>query len=354
MLKKTWASVTKHRWGILICLTLAVGVIFSYANFTKPKGMGDPATFLSFACNISDGEVMYRDFIHFRTPGEYFLNSIFTSFMGCNMNALGMAQSVTWYIISPIIMIIAIGILFRKKYLYIAFISTVFMFIFPIASQLRNAIGFLSIVLFVRYLMDKNKSRNTSNKLLYTAGITVGIDFIFGQDLAVISGFTMVCLSIYAISSGYIKLKKGDFLRLLGGFSISVIIGLLPLIIYLLINGTLLTAAYYTIYYAFLLQPKGMDIPYPGIDYGTIKFYLPLIIFLVTYMSLIFQKANKVNLAILAIYIFSILRFISAAGRSDYGHILFSVVPDLVILSLVLFSEYKNNKYSLPHKPTAF
>lgn len=52
----------------IILASLVVSLIYN-----RTFGFGDQSLFYSFARNIAQGEAIYSDFIHFRTPGSYFI-----------------------------------------------------------------------------------------------------------------------------------------------------------------------------------------------------------------------------------------------------------------------------------------
>lgn len=342
--------INKYQWWAVSAIVLITGIFFIYFTYEDQRSLGDPATFLSFACNISDGDIIYKDFIHFRTPGQYFLNSIFTSIFGCNLKSLGLFLSFEQYILSPIILLIASRLfLGNKKALYgLLFVAS--FFIFPIASQTRIALAFLSVSLFTLFLNKKNKLNK--NKILELTGFTTGICFIFGQDLAIMVMFAILMIIVLKTIDGReIKEKIFWVIRLIKGG----IIALLPLIIYSIVYGSFGNMLYYTLYYSFMIQPNGMDLPFPALNYDNFIYFIPYLVYISLYFIILNIKNDKNKyIQYMFFLIFFILRFISASGRSDMGHLYFSIFPDLFIAIYFIFEAVKKYKITINKRNTWF
>lgn len=332
----------KNKWWILGVFAALFGFLLTYANFVKPMGMGDPATFAAFGCNVSKGEVIYRDFYHFRTPGEYFINGFFAKINGCNMNSISLAIFATGYIFAPLIIILTIYLLSKKNF-KLAILTYLIMITFPIASQMRVAFGFLSTALIIKFYRDHYARKASKAKFpsLYLAGLVTGATFIFGQDIAILAGFLFTIITLYLFFTDQIKQDWRELFLLFVRFGVGFLAGISPLLIYLAVNGALAKGLYYMLYYAIFLQPGGMDIPFPAIfnNAGSLIFYIPILIMGLAFIQNISQK--KKNLTFTAVLVWSILRFVSAAGRSDMGHLLFAVIPEIVVLSWMIAENFK-------------
>jgi len=332
--------VVKYQWAFLIAFAIFVGAIMAYAFYGKGPGqLGDPATFLSFANNISHGEVIYKDFIHFRTPGQYFLESIFVVLFGTSLQTIVLSQAVEWFIIAPVTVLVGLAILLKNKKAYVGLIMLVFMLAIP-GLQLRVALAILATILFMCFL-GRGKNRN---RFLVASGLFTGIDFIFGQDTAVLVVATVFIMLAYQIITHQTAWKK--VIKTLGKFCVAAILGCSLLLIYVVFSGAIGTFLYYTLFYAFFIQPGGMDLPYPGISIPDAVFYVPLIIYTIIYASLFLltKKDRQSNQAVIAFFVFSLLRLMSAAGRSDLGHMFFSIVPDIFIVTFLILQIINKEK----------
>jgi hypothetical protein len=72
--KTAWAK--KAWWFWPVAALVAFGLIRAYLTYNIWFNFEDQATFFIFGRNILHGEAIYKNFIHFRTPGFYFLRVI--------------------------------------------------------------------------------------------------------------------------------------------------------------------------------------------------------------------------------------------------------------------------------------
>ena len=331
----------KNKYWIVLCgFVVLFGCFLVYNNFLKPTKLGDPATFAVFGCNISRGEVVYKDFYHFRTPGEYFTSSILAKIKGCGMNSLMITHLATEFIAVPLILIGSIYI-FDKRKIKLAWLVYLATLVNPLAGQFRIALGFLSMIFMVKFFRADNKNRET--KILYVAGLLTGLTFLFGQDIAILAGFLFTILSVFDFLK-FGSAKRQDWLKLATNFlrfGVGFLAGVAPLLIYLIVNGILIKGLYYILYYAIFLQPGGMDIPYPlPSTFSALIFYIPILILVISYVAII--ASGKLNWPLLIVTLWAILRFISAAGRSDEGHLVFAIFPDFILLIWLAFEAFKD------------
>ena len=325
-------GLLRRRWlvvSVVIALYLIVGTIVAYKTHDHILGMGDNSTFYSFARNISDGEVIYKDFIHFRTPGSYFLQALFIKVFGEQPSTVALAISFETIVLYGLCFILAIAILFwRSKFLYpLIILGSLCMLFIPPIVQLRAAIALLAVVVYAAFVLRDGSS---SKKPLIAAGVLTGVTFIFGQETALMPAIMIVAAEL---------IKRGvhiDTWKRIGYFVGAAIVGTLPLISYVLIWSNLGTFVYYVSYYALILQPRSMDLPFPELSRATIIYYLPFVLYGASFLALYLSrwKYRFVGGFILG---FALLRLITLLGRSDWGHLIFAVSEMVFIVPVTVY-----------------
>ena len=314
-------------WGLLLVFCLASGIIQTAATYDAALGMGDNSTFYAFARNIAHGEAMYKDFIHFRTPGTVTMFSVFMHIFGQQQSTIEIGTRIETLVLYPLLFVIAGMVLFRKKnpwYVVAAFLG---LMLFPGVAQLRAGFGLLTIAIYSVAL----EARSRQKWWLLGTGFSAFLTFYFGQEI-----FLMVCLCIAAIEIIYRKDHITPWRRvgyLVGGS----LIGFVPLFLYMGITSNIANFLYYTTYYSFVQQPKFMNLPFPNFGFTNLFSYMPFILYWLAFLVVYTNKRLGARDGLLLS--FGILRLITAVGRSDFGHLLFSIpevyliIPYLVVRS---------------------
>jgi len=314
-------------WLVLLIGSVLVGSLLVYFTFREGIDLGDGSTFYQFAHNLVNGEVIYRDFIHFRTPGSYFLQSFFLSVFGDQPSSLRFALGFEARVLYTFFFVVAIGLFLRFKHILIGSIATGTILFLPAYAQLRTILAFLAVIFYIQSYRTLGKTGGW----LLGSGVLTGFAFIFGQEAALMALVTIGGVELTQL----IKRKQtvAITLRRVGIVGLGLLIGILPLIVYILIKSDIGTFLYYTLYYAFILQPQGMDVAYPAFDHSNTLFYLPFLLILSSFYIL--YSNRKLPGIVSAVLIgFVCVRLITLLGRTDLGH-LFFILPELLFLSVL-------------------
>ncbi len=320
-------------YSLLIAACLFNGIAQTAITYDSSLGMGDNSTFYAFTRNVVNGEAMYQDFIHFRTPGTI------TVFAGI-MNILGQAQSTTeistrieTLVLFPLLFLTASMILFRKKSPWYVVLAYGLLAFLPGVAQLRAGFGLLTVAVYL-FSFDVKKYRNL---WLILTGLLLGVTFIFGQEIALMAGLCVAAGELFN------RFKTKELLDRIKFISIGLLGGLLPLVIYLLAYSNIGNFIYYTTYYSFILQPKYMNLPFPDFRFENILYFLPFIMYWLCF--LVVYASKKLDFKMGLLLSFGILRLITATGRSDFGHLLFSI-PEIFIIVPYLLVQAKTAQFS--------
>lgn len=335
MLKKikTVLSNSYVQWVFVITFFVIIGFALNLLTYKEGIDLGDGSTFYSFAKNIYHGEDVYQDFIHFRTPGSYFLHAIMLNLMGDQITSVKFSGGLEGYVLYILIFMLAVGIFLKFKKPLIGFLTGSLIIFLPAFGQLRTALAFLTVALYIQ-------SQRSEKKIIWLilTGCSLAATFFFGQEMAVAAIITIGLAELISIDN----IKKATIISVLkkwGIIAASALVTLLPFITYLLVKSSLGTFLYYTFYYGFILQPKGMDIDFPPFAFMNLLYYLPLVgYFIGFFIVFMLQKKNWFFAILLG---FTIARAVTLVGRTDYGHLIF-VLPELFfVLVLCAFSVSK-------------
>jgi hypothetical protein len=243
------------------------------------------------------------------------------------MSSLQLSLHVETLVLFPTLLLIAAILIQREKrnplLLIVTFLGIAFL---PAIADLRVGLGILASAFYYTSF----ELRKHQKLFLMLTGIFTGLTFTFGQEIAAI--LVILLLAGELFNDGLRTEWRTRLKYLLGG----TVIGLLPLLIYVIIFSNVANFLYYTIWYSFIIQPKYMNLPFPGISYNNLIYYLPFALywfcFLVLYANRKFAKPMALVLA------FCILQLVSAFGRSDFDHLLFSIPELFVVVPLFLMS----------------
>ena len=346
-MKDLWRGISRSQRFVLVLLfvyailsSIVVALVYNHTF-----SFGDQSLFYSFARNITHGEAIYTDFIHFRTPGSYFLYAVFIGLVGDHIAAVSMAIKVESIVLCGLVFLAAICLIFwkhAKLLVSTTVVSAIILLFYPAIMQLRFALALLAVAIYVySYRVRTDKARN---RLYVLTGVMTGLSFIFGQDMAilpiaVIGSFEM----IQAINEKKIASFAHKALRLFGGFGL----GVLPLLLYVIMTSNLGNFLYYTLCYAFWLQPNGMDVPYPSLSMGHIIFYLPILVYVLFMVVIYSTKDTYMRMAGAILLAFASVRMISMFGRSDISHLLFSIPELMILIPFGLYLIWKQKTFTL-------
>lgn len=321
-------------WMSAILATSLIGFIIAFFTYREAFDFGDLATFYQFAHNLANGEVIYKDFIHFRTPGAYFFQAWFVQLFGDQMSSVMLAIHLE---VHPLFMLIfgpAIGLILRFKHRILGIATLACVIFLPGVLSFRAAFALLAISFYIQAL----RTPQYRKAWLFGAGVFSGIAFIFGQETAAMVIATVAIAELCMLRKSIV----GQKLKEAGTYIAGLIVGLAPLLIYVIAYSDISNFIYYTIYYAFILQPQGMDVLYPEFSYNNLLFFLvPAIIVIAFY---IFYSSKKMGVYAAVLIAFVLARFITLFGRSDLGHLIF-VLPDVIFLAFFALISVKSGRY---------
>jgi hypothetical protein len=307
--------------GVLIGLVGVWGVFTTWATYNRGFDLGDAATYYALAREVTHGQVAYKDFVHFKTPAATFLEAGTMRVFGDSQSSVMLGVKLETNVLYPMVFLLAVSILFRrsKNNLLYAILATLVVLYLPPLAGLRAGFAFLAVCVYLASFDYVDRRRPG---ILLAAGAAVGAAFMFGQDMMLVAAATIAAGEVFNWRDKQVWRRIG---WLMGGF----LLGAAPLVLYVTLLANIGTFLYYIGYYGLVLQPRYMNTPMPGLSWSSLMYYVPFIIYLACFLQLLWDRRSDRRDALLLS--FGILRLATLLGRSDFGHLLFSL-PELFIV----------------------
>lgn len=308
--------------AILFALPLvALGLTRALLTHDVSFGVGDNHFFFAIARFLLRGEVMYEDIVHFRTPGLHYYSALFLRAFGPRLASQMLALTVESYVLYPVILYACGLALLRSRLL--AGAAGLVAVLLPGVLQLRAALGLVAVTLYA--LEERRRDR----RLLAAAGAALGLTFVFGQEVALMALFAIAAWEVRSHAR-----SPGRLLRRAALFGVGASVVLVPFVLSIAVFSDLATFAYYTFVYALTVAPRGIDLPFPSLIPANAAFYLPFALYLVAFVNLFL--GSRLDRAAAVLLGFGTLRLISALGRSDVPHLIFSIPEVFLAVSYSL------------------
>lgn len=317
--------------GISLAAVLSLGVAFAWYRSAYAFGFGDNALFHVFGKWLLSGQVFIKDFIHFRTPGPYYFYALVQGALDGSFRSTAFALLMESYVLQPLagffLALAATRAVFGRSSLLISLcVAATFLFLTPI-FQLRTAVPAAALGAYI-FSLDVNDK--ASRWWLIAAGGLVGLAYWMGQELSVFLGWVVLWTEVATASSVNSAIRR---LSTLGLSAAGVVV--LGLALLWAAGMPLDEYFYYTLYYAFFIQPGGMDTPYPALSLENFLFYIffAILVFCAFVLAATGSLRQGGALALLS---YATVRMISALGRSDFLHLVFSLSELVVLLPIAI------------------
>ena len=322
-------------WVAIISTPMIIwGAILTSAYAPVTFGFGDNVLFHVAGQWLRAGDVYIKDFVHFRTPGAYYYYALFQSVFGANFHSTSMAILSETYIIQPFCSVVLAWSLSRSVFGYanwgiIIFSGAIFFFLIPI-FQIRTGFPLISLALYVWSCRP-----NSHIAILCASGIVLGLSFWFGQETFLFAAVAIFISELSALRTGDSNFRVVALrLAIIGGSSLAVLSAIFA--VYWFLGANVREMIYIFIWYAFVIQPSGMDLPYPSLQIGNLFYYLPIVALVSSVV--VFILADKLNRTVVLLLSYTFLRYMSALGRSDVGHIGFASSEIALTLAFAVVS----------------
>lgn len=301
-------------------------------------GLGDNTFFDMAGRWLGSGGVYIRDFIHFRTPGAYYFYAAVQAIFGTSFHSTAFALQLETLVIQPVASFALAAaatrvLLGRTSFVIAGLVGLSFFFLVPI-FQLRTAMPALALAPYLlSTLPDDALDLRLRRLALISTGALLGLSYWAGQETLLFVLFAILVSEVVYAHGSARRLAVRAFIAL-GAAGLVVV---LPLAWLCLRGMDIRTYLFYTNWYAFVIQPSGLNLPFPEFTAANLYYYLPF--FVLSISAAVFAGTGALaKPGAVALLGYASLRMISALGRADFLHIAFSVseIPVILPIAIVL------------------
>jgi len=346
----------KNRTLAILIFLVAFSFFFYYQRL-HPL-FGDEFNILVQAKRVLNGEVPYRDFFQFITPGSIYISALWLKLFGHDINSIKLFSALESSLIALLIclnyeIVVSSGIIRSIIFLLtLCYVTTYWPFISH--HWLSTILALLVLYLELLYL------KHARRVFLFLSGFVAGLTFLTLQNKGILTFIAVLALPVFEILS--FKKSPNDFIKkmllIMAGFALPVFV----FMVYLWSKGALWEFIYdafiwvlgpyrnfnaypnyffignYSIYMTFtenrfpLNLIRIRDIAFVG--------YLPPVIVALSafhgYQVLKEHNSGEQLPASLPVVIMGVLMFVSVLYRSDIVHITFAMPFILLSMGFVL------------------
>lgn len=318
-------ETSKNFWFLLFASIFFF--ILRFPSFFEPYWYGDEGIYQTLGLGINSGRILYRDIFDNKPPLLYILYSIFNS----DQFLVRLASAIFGLISVILFFKLCEKILQNKKAVFIATIAYSLLFGLPlIEGNIANAENFMlvfNIAAGILVIKSTEISFSKQSKILFSAGILLGISFLFKIvgffDFAAFFVFLFIVNFTKTINNENLKNEiKKLFPYILGFFIPILIVGL-----YFFINGA---------FSFFIKAAFSNNVGYVG--YGN-NFIIPqglLIIksfFLILAFLFIFMRRKILGNSNIFVYVWILFSLFNAFfSQRPYTHYVLVMLPSLCLL----------------------
>jgi hypothetical protein len=308
---------------------------------------------------VINGEVPYRDFFQFITPGSIYIAGLLFKIFGVKLSVMKVFIAFEGSIIVILTYLLSIKII-ENKYLSLLPPLLIIFYSIPQAPLFYhhwNAEVFLllSIILFLNYISGGSKVK------LFSSGLCAGVTFLFLQHKGFLIFFVLI---LFLFFDGLIN--KKSIKTTLPLVAIGFFIPLILFLIYLYLNGATEKFFYDSFYWIINSYAPFNSLPEylyfekitfthylerEGLISALLKTrnllfvgYLPLILIIYGAIS-IFKNPDR---NIFFVYLSSFFLFLSVLPRPDFINIVYVIQPFFVLFVHYLENFLDKNKISKP------
>ena len=323
--------------------------------------------FLPYGINILDegfivygakramnGAVLYKDVFTMYAPGPYYMLGSFMKIFGFNLFSERLYYCIIGSILAVLVFYISKRIIYNTAFSIMS--ALLFIFLIQLSSD-RVLFALLALLCLIEY--DRAYPKLDNLKYPIMIGFIAGMQVITSLEISVyllISLCSFLALKIFVGKLEKTKIDLKKVIHQITFFIIGFLVIILPIVFYYT------RIAFQEIIYCLFLWPiyifpETMALPFPNLlsslsqttlYFGNrslancILFYLPIFIYVMTaaffILQLYFKKYSKRDSHVFLILVFGILSFKTATVRSDIPHLMFCVIP-AVILGCFLLNE---------------
>jgi hypothetical protein len=342
---------------LLVILSLASSLIPVHST---PYDYG----YVSHAAErVFHGEILYRDFVHYYSPGHVYGPALFYLIFGITTYSLVLY----WAFFN---VLICITLFYISKHiwnnrLFIHFLPIMYIFFVQPSLYVGSDRLFFPIL---TTLLIYNYYRRGNKIWLYLSGLSLSAAYLFSYEVAFLETFPFIIFIVIKsgvqenrfIPASFIK-NINKLISELAIFITGVLTLAVPVFLYFLVKAGYRDMFYWLVWVPLVPYSKYLSIPLSGyfthlsIDklvegfslYLEIIVYSSFIVYLI-YKLILQRHFSARNLNLFLILLFGLFLFKIATVRSDHTHFMFAVLPAFILFafSTIEMMRLLKKKYS--------
>ena len=320
---------------LLAVALFITGVAYYLSYFNYNLRLLDEGYLLDPVMRVMSGQIPYRDFHHYYSPGSFYLFAVLFKVTGADTGVV----RIFWALLHSVTAIIAYLVARRFVSPAFAFASAL---MFIAAPGPWHKSFFVCLPFFCLWSYLKYYEKRSQLWLFLSAFASVAA-FFFRQDVGVYGG--IVFIAVLLAFRGAVVDRP---LRVALLFALWSVILALPVLAYFYAHHAL-GDFFEDVLFAGFKGTKAMDFPFPaffplysGSIMSTLRdklFYLPFVVYTLGVLLLVFKwgslKKKGMTVPMTALLLFGMLLLLQLKNRTDSAH-LWQVMPFVYVMSAIL------------------
>jgi len=367
-MKKIYSSFIGQRDSVIAAYLFAFNLLYGLIFINLGLDILDDGFILDSIKRFMNGGVLYKDIFTMYAPMKYHLISGFLKIFGLNLYMERLYGLIIGSFLIVCVYYTARQICKSKTTALISTLLVIFLFRYGVSDRLIFA--FVAILSLMRYFRLKNEIDQRSSILFaFIVGLLIGLQVVTSPE---VGAYLLASVAVYLT----VKLVTGaqkayGFLQLVLFAGIGCMIIVIP-VAYSQLHAAYKETIYLLITWPLTIFPKTMSLTYPNLIksiamiargvslkgiwklVNCILFYIPVVIYLITSFQLAISysgktgKRSRSDADVLLILLFGILLYKTATVRSDIGHLMFGIIPAIILGCYLIEQAYE--QISLSYK----
>lgn len=334
--------------AVLICLLFIIAFAYfryGYHYFDQGTYHYDEGLVAYGAVRVLNADMPYRDFWTLYAPGVFYLLAFIFKIFGISIE------------VTRLFAITILSLTVCSIYLLIKKLSSrlfgLFAFLLSLlwlkSYMVFDRPGQFAILFFIFSSFSLIKFLNSGKyRWLVITGVLSGIAGLFRQDFGVYIFISLFLVILSRQLNRFQEKKRKEKLILLFKSELYLCLGcfmvILPVFIYLAFNSAFKEFVNDAVFFPAIIYPKVRKLPFPEFKPDGLIYYLPLFVFLLTCIRLLFYNwRNKIEDTppwMGLFFLFSGLGFFNYTNtRTCLTHLLPTMIPAIILFSL-LFDDF--------------
>jgi hypothetical protein len=325
-------------------------------RYCLDKGIYDEGLAVYGAVRILKGEMPYRDFWTLYAPGEFYLLAGIFKLLGTSIKTVRILQILIHALLSILVYLFMRQLNAAGFSLLGYFVSLLWLrrMLFYGPSYSYNAPTAMVFVLLAAYCIIYF-IRQGRKRWLFIAGLSSALTCLFRQDFGLyvfVPILSIVLFFSFSVSPGKPQREKVlSSIRNGSAYIVGLSLGVLPIIFYFASKAAIRSLFADAVLFPLNTYSRVRNLPFPNLSLGNLIFYFPLLIFLLTFILVLgkwargdlFRQEN--SWVILLSLFLGIALFAYPCIRPQIRYLLPTMLPAIILFTYLSFLCLRKNTW---------